>query len=64
MTPASAPGAIRLDGVTFGFPTRDGGVLPVLDGIDLAIPDGGVVALIENPQDYALVPIRLGISFR
>jgi len=26
--------------------------------------DGGVVALIENPQDYALVPIRLGISFR
>ena len=46
MTPTSAPGAIRLEGVTFGFPTRDGGVLPVLDGIDLAIPGGGVVALI------------------
>ena len=46
MTPATAPGAIRLEGVTFGFPTRDGGMLPVLDGIDLAIPGGGVVALI------------------
>jgi len=46
MTPTPAPGAIRLEGVTFGFPTRDGGALPVLDGIDLAIPGGGIVALI------------------
>jgi len=39
-------GAIGLDGVAFAFPTRDGGTLPVLAGIDLAIPAGGIVALI------------------
>jgi NitT/TauT family transport system ATP-binding protein len=39
-------GAITLDGVDFGFTTRDGGALPVLAGIDLAIPAGGIVALI------------------
>jgi NitT/TauT family transport system ATP-binding protein len=40
------PGAIRVDGVTLSFPRRDGGRLPVLDGIDLAIDGGGIVALI------------------
>jgi NitT/TauT family transport system ATP-binding protein len=39
-------GAIRLDGLSFAFPTRTGPPLPVLDGIDLTIPDGGIVALI------------------
>jgi NitT/TauT family transport system ATP-binding protein len=39
-------GAIDLDRLDFAFPTRDGGSLPVLDGIDLAIPGGGIVALI------------------
>ena len=33
-------------GVRLAFPRRDGGTLPVLDGIDLAIPAGGIVALI------------------
>ena len=40
------PGAIRLTGVRFAFPTRDRGSLPVLDGVDLAIPGGGIVALV------------------
>ncbi len=40
------PGAIRLEKVSFGFPRRIGGPLPVLDGIDLEIPGGGIVALI------------------
>jgi NitT/TauT family transport system ATP-binding protein len=39
-------GAIRLEDLSFSFPTRTGLPLPVLDGIDLTIPDGGVVALI------------------
>ncbi len=39
-------GAIRLDGVRLSFPRRDGGRLDVLGGIDLAIPGGGIVALI------------------
>ena len=39
-------GAISLRGLSFGFPTRDGAHLPVLDHVDLAIPAGGIVALI------------------
>lgn len=39
-------GALRADGVRLGFPVRGGGSLPVLDGIDLAVPGGGIVALI------------------
>jgi NitT/TauT family transport system ATP-binding protein len=42
----STRGAIRVDGVDLAFPTRDGGHLPVLDGIDLDVPGGGIVALI------------------
>ena len=49
--PMSSPattrrGAVTLDDVAFAFPTRDGGTLPVLAGIDLAIAAGGIVALI------------------
>ncbi len=40
------PGSLRLRDVSFAFPSRTGGTLPVLDGIDLAIPGGGIVALI------------------
>jgi NitT/TauT family transport system ATP-binding protein len=43
---ASRRGAIRLDRLSFAFPGRSGAPLPVLDGIDLAIPGGGIVALI------------------
>ena len=39
-------GALQLRGLDFAFPTRSGGRLPVLDAIDLAIPGGGIVALI------------------
>ena len=39
-------GTIRLENLSFGFPRRTGGPLPVLDGIDLEIPGGGIVALI------------------
>lgn len=39
-------GAIRLRDVDFAFPSRSGAPLPVLDGINLAIPGGGIVALI------------------
>ena len=39
-------GAIRLDDLSFAFTTRAGGSLPVLDGIDLAVPGGGIIALI------------------
>ena len=46
MTANDRSGAIDLRDVRFGFPARDGGTLPVLDGIDLAIPGGGIVALI------------------
>jgi NitT/TauT family transport system ATP-binding protein len=46
MTTQVAPGAITLAGVELAFRTREGGELPVLAGIDLAIPAGGIVALI------------------
>jgi NitT/TauT family transport system ATP-binding protein len=39
-------GAIRASGVDFAFRARGGGTLPVLDGIDLRVPGGGIVALI------------------
>ena len=39
-------GALRLDGLSFAFPTRGGASMPVLDGIELTIPSGGIVALI------------------
>jgi len=42
-TPA---GALRVDGVDLSFPTRTGGRLPVLDGLDLEVAGGGIVALI------------------
>jgi NitT/TauT family transport system ATP-binding protein len=37
---------LDLGGVRLAFPRRDGGRLEVLDGIDLVIPAGGIVALI------------------
>ena len=43
---ARAPGALLASGVHLEFPVRDGGTLPVLDGVDLAVPGGGIVALI------------------
>lgn len=39
-------GSVTLRGLDFAFPTRTGGRLPVLDGIDLEIPGGAIVALI------------------
>ena len=39
-------GALRLNDVSFAFPTRGGGSLPVLDRVSLTIPGGGVVALV------------------
>lgn len=39
-------GAIRLRGLDFAFPGRSGTQLPVLDGVDLEVPGGGIVALI------------------
>jgi NitT/TauT family transport system ATP-binding protein len=39
-------GSIRLENLSFAFTTRSGEGLPVLDGIDLTIPGGGIVALI------------------
>jgi NitT/TauT family transport system ATP-binding protein len=39
-------GTIRLENLSLAFPRRTGGPLPVLDGIDLEIPGGGIVALI------------------
>jgi NitT/TauT family transport system ATP-binding protein len=46
-TPAvGKSGSVTLRGLDFAFPTRSGGHLPVLDGIDLEIPGGGIVALI------------------
>ena len=46
--PGAGPGAgaIRLRGLDFAFSTRSGGSLPVLDGVELDIPAGGIVALI------------------
>jgi NitT/TauT family transport system ATP-binding protein len=43
---ADRPGALALSGLDFAFETRSGGRLPVLDGIDLEVPGGGIVALI------------------
>jgi NitT/TauT family transport system ATP-binding protein len=45
-TPAAATGSIQLRDVSFAFQSRNGAPLPVLDGIDLSIADGGIVALI------------------
>jgi NitT/TauT family transport system ATP-binding protein len=42
----TTPGAIRARQVELGFPLRGGGRLPVLDGLDLAIDGGEIVALI------------------
>jgi NitT/TauT family transport system ATP-binding protein len=42
----TAPGAIRVHGVSLSFPMRGGGRLPVLDGLDLEIGGGEIVALI------------------
>ena len=39
-------GSLSLDGVRLAFPRRDGGRLEVLDGIDLVIEGGSIVALI------------------
>ena len=39
-------GAIDIRGVHLSFPVRGGGTLPVLDRVDLAVPGGGIVALI------------------
>lgn len=39
-------GAIAIRGVRLAFPVRGGGTLPVLDGVDLEVPGGGIVALI------------------
>jgi NitT/TauT family transport system ATP-binding protein len=39
-------GTIRVDGVDLSFPVRGGGRLPVLDGMTLEVPRGGIVALI------------------
>ena len=47
MTPnVPGGGAISLHRLSFAFPTRGGSTLPVLDGVDLEIPAGGIVALI------------------
>jgi NitT/TauT family transport system ATP-binding protein len=48
MSGAGRSGAIELADVRFAFPgrRRSDDPLPVLDGIDLAIPGGGIVALI------------------
>ena len=46
MTGSATKGAIDIRGVSLAFPIRGGGTLPVLGGLDLAIPGGGIVALI------------------
>ena len=43
---AARSGSVTLRGLDFAFLTRSGGRLPVLDGIDLEIPGGGIAALI------------------
>jgi NitT/TauT family transport system ATP-binding protein len=43
---ADRAGGVRLAGLDFAFPTRAGGRLPVLEGVDLQVPGGGIVALI------------------
>ena len=44
--PRQGPGAVTLRDLSFAFDVRGGGTLPVLDGVDLAIPGGGIVALV------------------
>ena len=44
--PGTRSGGLHLRDVSFAFPGRTGAPLPVLAGIDLAIPGGGIVALI------------------
>lgn len=39
-------GALDIRAVSLAFPVRGGGTLPVLDGIDLRVSGGGIVALI------------------
>ena len=46
MTGSAGDGAIDIRGVSLAFPVRGGGTLPVLSGLDLAVPGGGIVALI------------------
>jgi NitT/TauT family transport system ATP-binding protein len=49
LTPIATPtrtGSIDLTDLSFAFETRGGGPLPVLDGIDLTTPGGGIIALI------------------
>ncbi len=46
MTVHVGAGAIDIRGVDLSFPVRGGGTLPVLDRVDLAVPGGGIVALI------------------
>jgi NitT/TauT family transport system ATP-binding protein len=46
MTTEPRAGGIELDDLTFAFERRGAGPLPVLAGIDLAIPGGAIVALI------------------
>ncbi len=46
MTAVKTSGALRVDAVDLMFPTRDHGRLPVLDGIDLDVAGGEIVALI------------------
>jgi NitT/TauT family transport system ATP-binding protein len=43
---AHQSGSVRLRDLDFAFPTRAGARLPVLDGVDLEVPGGGIVALI------------------
>jgi NitT/TauT family transport system ATP-binding protein len=45
-THGARTGTIRADGIELAFATRDGGSLPVLAGLDLDVPGGGIVALI------------------
>jgi NitT/TauT family transport system ATP-binding protein len=45
-TAGAGSGAIDLADLRFAFPGRDGTSLPVLDGIDVSVPAGGIVALI------------------
>ncbi len=42
----TSTGLIAVDGVDLSFPLRAGGRLPVLDGMDLDVAGGGIVALI------------------
>ena len=46
MTGSAGDGAIDIRGVSLAFPVRGGGTLPVLGGLDLVVPGGGIVALI------------------